>query len=531
MSFERSIVLTALFAIIVSLCGIYRNAHLANRISSEKYTLAGSIEDKKNDVKRKPYKSFVWSEVETGRNVYENDIIFVGTNSETSIKLSGIGKLNLGENTLLVLKNLNSLDHRTSEFTEIQLLRGHVAVLKSKSKDGPTASLKISFDKTKSVLIGSKAEFAISKVGDRVDLAQTGGNVQLQWGDKSMELSGEGVKLVKNLSLESVDAPEDHIEEIDNSEKVDIQNLVIDRSPSNDSGSVSASAENADLKLESQGDLSVVMGNIEGASSDSEYKDDVVELEQVELTPSTNITYNLRSSISDLNIPLPIGYIQGRRYLLQISDQFETHNPLLEFDVTQNIKNKDENFKLSPLYMIFTPNFMHTIYSQNKIFWRILTLESKDRRLASSIGSNQIAFNTSDYAELEYNPDMNYNKIDLDNKRLRLAWTSRNYLPNVYKIELYSSLHPSQKTCTYFIDKFDSNYIDQIRNKQGTSTSKINMEFAENVELHESEDCYFTSLIEKHKTIYVRLRILNFSGESVPIYFKNGKYFELKFAL
>ena len=66
--------------------------------------LVGHLSQKENQVRHRQHDSLIWRESQTNEPLFENESVLTLSHSRAQIDLGGVTKLNLGENTLVVLE-------------------------------------------------------------------------------------------------------------------------------------------------------------------------------------------------------------------------------------------------------------------------------------------------------------------------------------------------------------------------------------------------------------------------------------------
>lgn len=154
-SLDKALLIGAALLFFFSIKFIVNDSSGVHIIDNEKGESLGFVTFQSNDTRYKPANSFSWSKSNQQQKVYQSDSLFVGEKSQAEVQISAKGKLNIGENSLVVFNKVQNQDVANLQLGNFSLnVHGKVKLAIQDEiieLDGKETKIQIVINKNKSI--------------------------------------------------------------------------------------------------------------------------------------------------------------------------------------------------------------------------------------------------------------------------------------------------------------------------------------------------------------------------------------------
>jgi len=530
LGFEKIFLSVAVLMILISCYGLYKSFTQDGRSTSDRHQeVIGSIADPLNSVKRKESGSFEWDSVDSKQGVFYKDTLFVGPDSEVTLLLNNSSQIKLGPNTLLILDYKLSGDKSATNVVELSLFRGSVAVKEAKNPTADTANLQIKMGNGVNINASNKSSFAISKTNNKVALLVENGEVNL--GSDKSKNKGKQFLAAKSQPVEAQDIDIDKPEDFEQVKTV---------TPTADPSGF-ANAHSAAETPVVRGDLAEV--KVESSTESSPLtKDKSYELFQPEkvvtqppppnpaplVPPPPPIRpvafvpiiletqkfqdYTLQLDTLELKWSSKIDRLKS--FTVEISSTASFADPMISFDVdvseghfSQTQKRLKFALQLNPIYMIYLPGFLDSLYRKGTVSWRAIPRGERDEPLLKNLETpiQTIAFKLSKSAQISTPAKTKYSP---KNDTLTVEWSLKKVLPGTFEIVLAKDSQFKNIFCTKKIVRYSAKKDGEVKQAPARSGGKkiMTLVFSEKQKIEDSPDCKLKDSMKTSKSIYYKIK-------------------------
>ncbi|MEQ1875750.1 MAG: hypothetical protein ABL958_03830 [Bdellovibrionia bacterium] len=553
-TFEKIILTIALLVVLFSGTGLFISFTAPDKsLSNSNREVVGNLATVDNSVKRKGFGTFAWDVMESGEPVFFKDVIFVSPKSSMLLRLNDQTELVVGENTLLVLDNKMFGEAGRMDVTELRLIRGNISVRQAEGGGGEgQRGLQIVLnDKVKLDLANASGSF--SKNDDKASILLNKGDMNLSMSDKSRKLASDKPMLINELDLanggvdgvKTEDAAAGHrLAGLGNGSGVSSQ------------GELSASFPQRTFASRNKSKVSELVGDeafitdrtvaaIATPAPTPQPTPVALLPEKLEptpeprkarlainpLAPDDNATVDLTRDIRTLTFEWDSSVNNVHFYMLEISPdkRFASVLTRIAVDSAEGRLVRDEHgkamkfqLKVSPIYMLYVPGLLGSVYKNREIYWRVVPLDRDNNPLLKTkvLATRKIGFKVSKTAEIITNETNIYTKENVftSEPSVKVQWTFKNVVPGSYQLVIASDPEFKTQICTKDISKYS--FKKGVSLKQQTEISgqvpKVDLTFSESISVNVRTECPLEALMKAEKPFYYKVISYDPADQKVP---------------
>ena len=491
--FDLMAMTIAILIFISSALGISLNTEEIESDPTENQQNMGYVLEISKSVKRRPSGHHTWDSLIQGFYVHDKDVIFVSPGSQLTLELEGKTKLELSENTLIVLEKTKNKKNN-NELTEVRLIRGDLAVDQSKSEK--TLTLKLS---NRSSVQLNKTKLAVRKQKNKANLVIAKGKV---------ETLKNPIGLQEDLEIETT-----HTEN-----EISLQNLDQEL------------PEREVASLDDTGSLQSLLEEIQAPLPMEEAPEEVVvqtpppeslPLPKVSPPPASPqlpqwVWIDWRKTMPKLRINSPFSDLEDASiHLVRMSANGET---LLNADMTDLVEqakersSKEVELTFNPLYLLYQERFQKAIHKNTPIHWELVALNKNLETLDKNDRFLPLRFQVSPTAELNISvPPI----IDFTSNKLKISWKLKKRIPAKYKVSFYDK---DQLFCEKEIVRFDSQVNTNLYQflKKSSLLEEVKLSFNDSLTMSLSDECQLKPNLLKNKIQY-QITVFDINNKKIQL--------------
>ncbi|HEX4924376.1 MAG TPA: hypothetical protein VFV50_09825, partial [Bdellovibrionales bacterium] len=223
-------------------------------------------------------------------------------------------------------------------------------------------------------------------------------------------------------------------------------------------------------------------------------------------------------------------------YMLELSPEKKFTNILTRIAVDsaegktirdQDGKRMQFELKVSPVYILYVPGLLGSVYKNKEIYWRVVPLDRDNNPVLRTkfLEMRRIGFKTSKTAEIIARDSLVYTKENLFTAApsLSLQWSLKNAVPGSYQLVIASDPDFKAQICTKDVSKYSFKKGVSLRQQPEISgqQSRLDLTFNEDVKIDIRGECPLENLMKAKKPIYYKIITFDPAEQKLP--YSNGK--------
>jgi hypothetical protein len=579
--FERVIITIAVLLVLASAGGLYITATSSFDSSSSSLgrEVVGKISSVENNVKRKVFGNFAWDIMDSGEPVFFKDVIFVSPKSTMKLVLADQTELVVGENTLLVLDNktIGGSDGKF-EVTELRLIRGQVSV----NQPASAAS-----SKQIQVVLNNNVKFDLKK-NAKMSLSKLNGKASVIFDKGNVAMAGKKLNYVKPTLINEIDLNAGKVPDLSTLATQDIlssnpglgdlpvvkleDSVTAQGDLSGLDGQIKERkfANQSQRKIEEKLTDPEIFSAVEAASPrdvaaiepqpevpkiptelpEKELKEElplpVVQLPTPEpkkarmpitlVTPEDRQLVDMSRDIKQLSFNWESTVANVHFYMLEISADKKFSSVLTRIAVegsegrsarTEDGRVTSFELKVSPVYMLYVPGLLGSVYKSKELYWRVVPLDSENNPIirSSQLDSRKVAFKVSKSAEI-FTREVNYYSKETafsQDPIISFNWSLKNVVPGSYQLIVAEDPEFKRQICTKDVSKYNFKKGVSLKaqpDMAGKST-RVELSFEEDIKVNARTECPLEPLLKSQKSFYYKIISFDPADQRVP--YNTGK--------